>query len=513
MLKKIKKINWKSGAGSAITYMAMMWIIAFGVFLFMEYFHGFSAVGKSQLYADILADGSVFIGNNGWGLDQKEANKAFNKLQTLNKDNFKYVKTVKNKYYATDKNGNKVKASKINDKNTMMAKVSVSAPSITSYSGTVNATNTSSTHVTYSGGMKIVMEAWKHTWEHKRKYGGIQTAYVWGGGHSATGAGWETFADCSGFVSGVYRKCGYNVNPGSCTWDMEAYGTLVTTSYNEIASKARPGDIILYWYSTSGVSQHVSIYAGMHNGVPWCIEMHGSSSMTYSNAGRGSEKGCHLNPLRVPTKLMVRRLVDCTATTDRKAVEGKKKRIRGLTPNETTVMYMLAEAGFNATACGAIMGNWSYEGQNNPTTREGHPDAYGTDPYNSDYAKKIKRGEISLASFVYEGKGTTGHSGGEGYGIAQWTTTNWSNPYADRKAQLWKWCKKGGSDVTDLSAQVSFAMHEIHSRKGLFDKMNSFSDTSSATEYFMANFEGIIDKSLSTRQERAAGYAQKYPGP
>ena len=58
LYKKIKAINWKKGAGSSIYYAAMLVAISTAVVLFTEYYHGYTKIGSTQIYADLLADGA-----------------------------------------------------------------------------------------------------------------------------------------------------------------------------------------------------------------------------------------------------------------------------------------------------------------------------------------------------------------------------------------------------------------------------------------------------------------------
>ena len=50
-------------------YIALMWLIVLASVLFTAYFKSYSSIGKSQMYADLIADGTAYAGNNGLGLD------------------------------------------------------------------------------------------------------------------------------------------------------------------------------------------------------------------------------------------------------------------------------------------------------------------------------------------------------------------------------------------------------------------------------------------------------------
>ena len=83
------------------------------------------------------------------------------------------------------------------------------------------------------------------------------TKYIWGAGRDSATA-WQSYADCSSFVHGVFAHFGYEI--GYDTYAQEHAGTLVSGGLDE----ALPGDIILFFsgYIGAGNSSHVAIYAG-----------------------------------------------------------------------------------------------------------------------------------------------------------------------------------------------------------------------------------------------------------
>ena len=45
-------------------YIALMWLIVLASVLFTAYFKSYSSIGKSQMYADLIADGTAY--GSGW---------------------------------------------------------------------------------------------------------------------------------------------------------------------------------------------------------------------------------------------------------------------------------------------------------------------------------------------------------------------------------------------------------------------------------------------------------------
>lgn len=479
-------------------YIAMMWLIVLATVLFAEYFHVNSSIGKTQMYADLLSDGSAFVGNNGWGLEEKKATKTYNKLISLNKKNFKDCKPEKLTFSNTDIKGKTVSYDSTlkgerNKNNTTNVTVQLQTKTLSTKSR-LERTKKASTRITYSGGLRVVLEAYKHSYTYNPA---SQTAYTWGGGHgiASNSLAWEQSADCSGFVSGVFRKCGYYITSDACTWDLEGTGKLVSS-----LDKARPGDIILFWYG-EGTSQHVAIYAGKKNGVPYIIHARGNEN---ESMARGPSKGVDITPLSYVgyTKMMIRRIVN--TQSDAYEIQLKQLMAYGLTRYEAIGIEGLKSAGYSNTAIAAAMANWHYEsGGFNPDGVEGHSAAY-----NSSYHNRIVNGKVSKIEFVNDGRGVF-HYGSFGYGLCQWTTTDWSNPFGDRKAKLWDYAKSRGSNVTDIYTQVSYAIHEMntsHASVSAHSGFNNMTNIAQATTYFQIHFEGIMDASVGERIRRAHRY-------
>lgn len=102
--------------------------------------------------------------------------------------------------------------------------------------------------------------------------------YVWGGGREHDTA-WQTYADCSSFVHGVFAHFGYEI--GGSTYEQENTGTPVEGGLDG----AMPGDIILFYSGgiAPGNSSHVGIYAGDGQ----MVHCSGGRANTLANPGRG----------------------------------------------------------------------------------------------------------------------------------------------------------------------------------------------------------------------------------
>lgn len=506
-LHKLCQIDWKKGSGTVMFYICMMWIITLSGILFLEYNDVFSNAGKTQIYADVMADGSAYAGDTGWALDKVEAKKTKKNLAELNKDNFEDIQ-AEISFSVTDENG-ETEAS-----NGVFNTVDICADLKKTHiwgNEKLKATRKASTRITTAGGKEIVVEAYKHSWQYSQKNStDSQTQYIWGGGHGADDLSWEQYADCSGFVSGVFRKCGYYVPAWATTGNMETMGTLIGEGISAY-DKAMPGDIILFWWdSTEGSSSHVAIYAGKKDGSYYMIHSKGGKSMqSPDTAGRGTSGGVNLTPVSTSAaRIMVRRIIG----EDGMVCPISERSVHGLTGNEAIVYNALSDFGYSNICIAAIMGNWQIESGVQPTTREGRG-AGDLDPANAQYAEQIRNGLITKDQFVYEGRGVR-HAGSEGYGLAQWTTTSWpptGNPYADRKAKLWDFASTRGSNVTDVYSQLAFAMYEFQTTHPAINgqEFRTMTDINEATRYFLIHYEGINFMS-NERQAAANAYYQMF---
>lgn len=298
----MKKIDWRRGSSSILVYIYMSWLLVILAVFFMQYADTFVNGEKTQLYADLVADGCAYAGDTGWGIDEKEVDETYKELSRLNQEMFpeRSVEVLI---------GKSSKGMQTKDM------VSVKAEYQSSVLGTgqeFKVEKEARTRITYSGGMAIVREAYRHSYQYNPK---TQTRYIYGAGHGIAedSAEWMIYADCSGFVSGVFRKCGYQVSSDSYTGSLENTGTLVGEGYSAF-EKARPGDIILYWRNGengNGKSKHVTIFAGKRKGIYYQIHSTGGKDNNNTqNAGRGPDRGVKLSEIEHgATRVMIRRIV------------------------------------------------------------------------------------------------------------------------------------------------------------------------------------------------------------
>lgn len=526
------KKRMEKGASTVICYLATMWLAVLGMIFFAENFNVFSKVGKTQIYADFISDGSCFLADNGWGLKDRVADDAKTKLRLANKEEFKYAeiklepgkraveKTGFDKFITDEKgrpSSDKDRGHSPN--NTVAANATMTSSMIMSGEEFKAEDRSSWTRINYAGGLRIVREAWTHTYEHKYKQGlgGKQTPYVWGGGHTNfTQDCLESGADCSGFVTAVFRKFGFaRIVGNSCTGTLENCGRLI--GGYESLDKARPGDIILYWWSggAAGESDHVVIYAGKYKGQHWVVECYGGNPenhpgmFMYDNPGKGRTYGAHINVMKHPNKIMIRRIVD----SDGKAEKLKREdaRIGTLSRLESLIARRYLGLGFSKAAVAGILGNWHVESGVTTYAREFMPVTL-TDQKVRSFDQMVKNKLIAEDLFANYGKPGYGEDRGfvwpntgeprpEGYGLGQWTTES-------RRRGLFKAAEAMGSTAADEYVQMAFAYKEMcqGGSDGTFDVdyYMHMTNPAAAAEYFLARFEGCPDHpSKSRRQSRA----------
>ena len=515
----------KRGSSSVMCYIGTMWLMVLAVALFLENFNVYTKTGKTQLLADIVSDGACFIGDNGWGIVEENAEVAKNHLIEYNNESFGKsgidVINLDYAYMEYDKNKELVKKDPVdngdNPNNTVQATTELNTKRVTN-DAMIKKKTAASTMITYSGGLKIVRTAWQYAYENDPAK---QTPYVWGGGHG--GEGFECLsrgADCSGFVSAIYRLCGYASIVGeSCTGGLEQCGRTIAdgVGYN-VFDNARPGDIILYFGKGTGdgESTHTAIYAGRLNGVDYQIHSTGGgrhhSTLTYDNPGIGPLGGVHRSVVNYGSnRIKIQRIVNSNGEGE----EVHNPTYPGLTQDQTTIINALKEYGYSDIEVAAMWGNWMLESGVGVDIREGLEfNKFET----QNYKYRLEHGLITKDEFVSERRGELGHVGSEGYGLAQWTTVDWERPNNDRKALLWDHAEAMGTNVSDVWAQITFAVKEMNTglyswydfSPGWADGMSIEEATMRFFDYYEAGGQHDVMGTGATRSGYAREFYEKY---
>lgn len=190
------------------------------------------------------------------------------------------------------------------------------------------------------------------------------TKYIWGAGRGSATA-WQSYADCSSFVHGVFAHFGYEI--GGDTYAQENAGTLVSGGL----SNALPGDIILFFSGSIGAgrSSHVGIYAGDGQMIH-CSG--GRSNVSPATAGRGV---CWGSPAGDGRPFQVRRIVQETVGDAGNASSGHRKDTVAYTQNQMELIWAIVAQEDNGSYAGALAvissamnrtesANWKYCGGN-----------------------------------------------------------------------------------------------------------------------------------------------------
>lgn len=190
------------------------------------------------------------------------------------------------------------------------------------------------------------------------------TKYIWGAGRGSATA-WQSYADCSSFVHGVFAYFGYEI--GGDTYAQEHAGTLVTGGL----SAALPGDIILFFSGSIGAgrSSHVGIYAGDGRMIH-CSG--GRSNVSPATAGRGV---CWGSPTGDGRPFQVRRIVQEISGAAGNASSGHRKDTTSYTQSQMELIWAIVAQEDNGSYAGALAvissamnrtesANWKYCGSN-----------------------------------------------------------------------------------------------------------------------------------------------------
>ena len=270
--------------------------------------------------------------------------------------------------------------------------------------------------------------------EYAKTFIGV-THYVYGGNNFPS----ET--DCSGFVQGVFKHFGVELNRD--TVGMQQNGSLVGTN---TLNGAAPGDIIIFNPAGSGKNSHVGIYAGDGKMVD----------------NSGSHGGPVFRDVYDTSNIQVRRVLAGVALT---GIE-----IGNVANNPEGVYKAFRRAGFTAEGAAAATGNFMHESGLNGHSCE--PWDSVSDAAEIKYTEMVNAGfgKTSTSSkwiteyqFVHASPCPDGgrwtSSWGWGYGIAQWTdSTRRGNLYRTYKRLRNKYGKQVSID--SMLVQVSCVIEE-----------------------------------------------------
>ena len=183
---------------------------------------------------------------------------------------------------------------------------------------------------------------------------------------------------------------------------------------------------------------------------------------------------------------------------------------------EEKVWWALIDAGYSKIAAAGALGNFKAESGVKANCVQGDYQQPNPTQYDEDYTNKVDSGAISRDDFIYRGPG------GEGYGLAQWTSHG-------RKAGLYDFAKKRGVSIADEDMQIEYLLGEMEPNNGGADGCAtaqfglgnigaatarsiymSASSPEEAADAFFKYFERAGDSSGSIRQQNAREYYNKF---
>ena len=296
----IQKISSRRGSSSIMIFFSFTVAALMMSMVILQYSHVYLTTEHTQMLADVIADGITVGADSGWGLIYSTSSKGYKdsavkvkeKLISANTDRtgsgVSYLieedyddkvslksskktgeKGIRQAYYT-------IQGKKIN--NAINVKVTGKTENILSLIEDTYSVRREATSVLNSptGGIRIAMYAYSFS-DSAEAHGRLnpavshRTRYVWGAGRGgAEDTSWQQYTDCSGFVSGVYKhftdESGKRYFFTAYTGALQTVGECVYRGYSSGVDlkKLQPGDIICYWWGSSGYgdSEHVGIYFG-----------------------------------------------------------------------------------------------------------------------------------------------------------------------------------------------------------------------------------------------------------
>ena len=168
--------------------------------------------------------------------------------------------------------------------------------------------------------------------------------------------------------------------------------------------------------------------------------------------------------------------------------------------NEQKIWSFLISKGYSKMAAAGIMGVWNHESRLKPYIVQTKSDSYS-----KEYTKKVDNGTISKNKFVKDGPG------GNGYGLAQWTTPE------RRKEDLYDLAKQKGKSIGSIEVQIEFFEKEMNSNeyKKVKKDINKATSIEETTKIFLRDYEGGCSggcekHSLKKRTQYAKEFYEKY---
>lgn len=193
--------------------------------------------------------------------------------------------------------------------------------------------------------------------------------------------------------------------------------------------------------------------------------------------------------------------------------------LEGNTDEEKIWAYLISH-GFLPHAAAGAMGAFQVESANNPNTLEGYY-AFGDGSRNNQVVKEAMRNYDTMDDYVVNKlfpmydrsnysinkpgyKGSDGHYY-PGIGLAQWT--------AGRTKALAEYTVEKGTPWNDLAGQLDYLNYEMKNNSNYssaLTQMNNSNDVDSATEIWLARFEGVPGNKLSERQAYARAFYDRF---
>ncbi len=177
----------------------------------------------------------------------------------------------------------------------------------------------------------------------------------------------------------------------------------------------------------------------------------------------------------------------------------------------------LRNNGATPEAAAGFMGVWQHESENDPDTLEGWYMMPGLKQ--GDIVQNAMKNNETMDNYVlnelfprYDRQGTSHNKSGylkndghyyPGFGLAQWTS--------DRTKALLDHAKSMEAPFNSLPAQLDFWKKEVEGGyQSTFMNMNKASNTDDATAIALRGYEGMGTDVLSTRQQYAREFYEKY---